>query len=306
MTHSDAPEAAAPPPRMNRTMLGIGLMLAGFFCFAISDTAAKKLTEEMHPLQVVWFRQLGLLSVALWILSRRGFRVLATRHPFLQSARGFVAAMSATCFILAVREVPLADAVAVSFVAPFMVTALGALILREPVGIRRWSAIAVGFAGMLIVVRPGAGIFHPAIGLVVVAAGFFAARQILSRLIGSDDPTATTIAYTSLVSTVLLTVPLMIVWRMPESDWVLVSLVIVACAAALGEVLVIRALELAHAVVLAPMQYSMILWSTALGFIVFNTLPDRYTLIGAAVIMCSGIYTLHRERLASRNLRQTS
>jgi S-adenosylmethionine uptake transporter len=239
------------------------------------------------------------LSVALWILSRRGLSVLNTRHPLLQMSRGLVAALSSTCFILAVTYVPLADAVAVSFVAPFMVTVLGALILREPVGIRRWSAITVGFLGMLVVVRPGSGVFHPAMFLVVVAASLFATRQILSRLLGPVDSTATTITYTSLCSSLLLSVPLIFVWQMPQGGLTLVYLGVVAVAAGLGEVLVIRALELAYAVVLAPLQYSMILWSTALGWLMFSQLPDRWTLLGAAIIVASGIYTVHRERLAA-------
>lgn len=284
-------------------MLGIGLMALAFFCYALSDAAAKVLTQSLPPFQVVWFRQLGLLTVALWFLARRGPSILRTGRPVLQLSRGLVAALSSSSFIFAVSHVPLADAVAVSFVAPFFVTVMGALLLRETVGLRRWGAIAVGFLGMLIVVRPGFGVFHPAMLLVVAAAGLFSIRQILSRLLGPVDQIVTTIAYTSLASTALLTVPMVLVWQTPDAPRQILFLAMLAATAGAGEVLVIRALDLTEAVVLAPLQYTMILWSTGLGWLLFAQLPDRWTLIGAAIIVASGIYTVHRERLADRRRR---
>jgi S-adenosylmethionine uptake transporter len=281
-------------------MLGIGLMAMGVLCYALSDASAKLLTQHLPPFQVVWFRQLGLLTVALWFLARRGPAILRTRRPALQLSRGLVAALSSSAFIFAVGYVPLADAVAVSFVAPFIVTVLGALLLHETVGLRRWSAISVGFLGMLIVVRPGFGVFHPAMLLVVAAAGLFSVRQILSRLLGPVDQIVTTIAYTALASTALLTIPMLLVWQNPETPRQMLLLALLAASAGAGEVFVVRALDLAEAAALAPIQYTMILWSTGLGWLLFAQLPDFWTLIGAAIIMASGIYTVHRERLAAQ------
>jgi drug/metabolite transporter (DMT)-like permease len=295
MTLPDVPLSRAEPPPANRKLQGIILMALGFLCYSISDATAKALTARLDPIEVVWFRQLGLLAVAAWFLLRRGLPVLRTRRPVLQVVRGFVAALSSTCFVSAVAYVPLADAVAVSFVAPFIVTVLGALLLREPVGIRRWSAIAVGFAGMLIVVRPGLGAFHTAMFLVLAAAALFAARQILSRLIGTIDATATTIAYTSVGSTLLLTVPMVLVWTTPTTFADAMMIALIAIPAGAGEVLIIRALELAHAVVLAPLQYSMIVWSTFFGWMAFSQIPDGWTWAGAVIIVASGIYTFWRE-----------
>lgn len=296
MTVPPLPAPALPPPR---TLAGIGLMAAGFFCYSVSDTAAKLLTADLPPIQVAFVRSLGLLAVALVLFARQGLRLLATRRPLLQISRGVVAALSSATFIFAIGRVPLADAVAVSFVAPFLVTLLGALILREPVGLRRWLAVLVGFLGTLVVIRPGLGVFDPAMFLVVVAALMFAVRQVLSRLLGPTEPTATTIAYTALGSAVLLAVPALLAWQWPEGPRQVLLLVLLAGMAGLGEVLVIRALELAQAVVLAPLQYSLIIWGTAFGWLVFHQLPDLWTLVGAAVIVASGIYTLYRERLAA-------
>lgn len=293
-----SPAAGAVGERRSESGLGILLMLGGMFLFSAVDTQAKFLTATLHPLQIVWTRQLGLLIGVLILLALRGRSVLRTRHPGLQIARGVLAAGSASLFIVAVSYAPLADAVAVSFVAPFMVTVLGALILREPVGVRRWIAVVIGFIGAMIVIRPGMGVIHPAVMLVLVAATLFALRQIISRALSGADPVETTVAYTALAGSLVLSVPLLFVWRWPSSGLEVALLVGVAVLAALAEVLVIKALEVAQAVVVAPVQYTMLIWGVFYGWLVFGQLPDFWTWIGALIIVATGVYTLHRERLA--------
>lgn len=271
-------------------------MAGGMFLFSAVDTLAKFLTDTLHPIQIVWSRQFGLLLGVCILLAIRGVSILRTEHPGLQITRGALAASSATLFIIAVSFVPLADAVAVSFVAPFIVTVLSALILREPVGVRRWTAVIIGFVGAMIVIRPGSGVIHPAVFLVLFAATFFALRQILSRLLSDTDRTVTTIAYTALVGGVVLTIPLPFVWQWPATNMEWGLLVCMAVLAALAEFLVIKALEVAQAAVVAPVQYSLLIWSTIYGYVVFANLPDFWTWVGALVIVATGIYTLHRER----------
>lgn len=279
---------------------GLLFMAFGMFLFSLVDTLAKFLTENLHPFQVAWSRQMGMMIAVIYLLSRYGGVVLRTKHLPLQISRGIAAAGSATLFITAIKYVPLADAVAVSFIAPFLVTILGALILREYVGPRRWAAIAIGFIGMLIVVRPGFGVFHPAILLVVFAATLFAIRQIISRKLSGTDKTATTVSYTALASVFMLSLPLPFVWKTPEWGFELGLLVSMAFIGAVAEYFVIRSLEVAHAVVLAPVHYSLLIWGTFYGWLVFDQLPDGWTWVGAAVIFATGIYTLHRERVAQR------
>ena len=278
-------------------------MLGGMFIFAAVDTMAKFLTTELHPIQIVWSRQLGLLLGVIVMLFLRGPKILRTKAPGLQILRGTVAAGSAALFIFAVAHVPLADAVAVSFVAPFMVTILAALILREKVGMRRWIAVSLGFLGTMIVIRPGLGVIHPAVFLVVIAAAFFACRQIISRALSSSDKTSTTVAYTAIVSLAILSLPLPFVWTWDLSAQTIKLLVAMAVLALVAETLVIRALELAEAVVIAPLHYSMILWGTFYGWLVFSDLPDFWTWIGTAIIIATGIYTINRERIVARNKR---
>ncbi len=274
---------------------GLIFMTGGFAFFSGSDAIAKLLTENYHPLQIVWTRQLGLLTGVIVLIALMGPGILRSKLPRLQIARGVVAIISAVCFVFAIAHAPLADAVAVSFVAPFMVTIMGALFLAEKVGIRRWAAVTLGFIGTLIVVRPGMGVFHPAILLVVVAAFAFALRQVLSRRLGRIDPTQTTLAFTALIACGLLLIPLPFVWQHPDDLSDIGLMVGLAGLAGIGEFLIIRALEIADAVVVAPMHYSLILFSTFWGYTLFGDWPDIWTWVGSAIIIASGLYTIARE-----------
>jgi S-adenosylmethionine uptake transporter len=229
------------------------------------------------------------------LLVLKGTVILNTAHPWLQIGRGLLAGTSALLFIIAISVVPIADAVAVSFVAPFFVTILGALVLGEHVGLRRWTAIAVGFVACLIIIRPGLGVFHPAIILVVIAAIVYACRQILSRILSGSDSTITTVSYTGLTASVFLSLPLPFVWRTPVWGSEILLLLTLAVLAALAEIMVIKALELSQVVVLAPVHYTLLIWGTIYGWFVFDQLPDEWTWFGASIIFVTGIYMVRRE-----------
>lgn len=275
-------------------------MATGFFAFSAADTLAKLLTESFHPLQIVWMRMIGLFFGVCILLLIRGPKLLHTPKPALQVIRGAIAVGSATLFIFAITYVPLADAVAVSFIAPFIVTVLGAVFLKEPVGIRRWLAVATGFVGMLIVIRPGLGVFHPSIFLVVIAAILFALRQLISRWLSGIDQVATTVAYTSIVAFLLTSATLPFVWVTPSGASVVLTIVALSLLSAIGEILIISALDTAQSVVLAPIHYSLIIWGTIYGYLVFNDLPDQWTLLGCGVIVLSGLYTIYREHIKNK------
>ncbi|SDI71256.1 DMT family transporter [Aliiruegeria lutimaris] len=284
-------------------LLGLLLLALGYFMMGTVDMMAKYLTQYVHPFQIVWFRQFGLFVMAVMILSRKGTVLLRTRRPVLQLLRGSSAAISALCFVTAIRYAPIADATAVSFIAPLLVTAMGAIFLGETVGRNRWIAVLLGFVGALIVIRPGFSVFHPAIGLVVAAASFFSIRQVLSRVLASQDRTSTTIVYTAVTSFVLLTVLQPFVWHWPQESWIILLMLAMAGCAAVTEFLVIRAFELAQVVVVAPMHYSIMIWATFYGWLIFGQLPDLWTWVGTGVIFATGIFLIYRERLAARRIR---
>ena len=281
--------------KYNENLTGILCFAVAMFLFSAVDTTAKLLTDSFHPIQVAWSRQIGLLLGIVILLIVKGPVILKTVHPWLQICRGLLAGTSALLFIFAISVVPIADAVAVSFIAPFFVTILGAFILREHVGVRRWTAIGVGFVACLIIIRPGLGIFNPAVILVVIAAIAYACRQILSRILSNSENIVTTVSYTGLAASVLLTLPLPLVWRTPVWGSETLLLLVLAILAALAEIMVIKALELSQAVVLAPVHYTLLIWGTIYGWFVFGQLPDKWTWFGASIIFVTGTYMVRRE-----------
>lgn len=281
-------------------------MLTGMFVFSAVDTTAKLLTDVFHPVQIIWFRQLGLFIGVLVLLVIKGPGILKTSRLPLQLSRGVLAICSALLFVFAVKYAPLADVVAATFVAPFFLTIMGALILGERVGIHRWTAVVIGLIGALIIIRPGMGVIHPAVMLAVLAAVFYAARQVIGRLLSDNDNTTTTIAYTSITASLLITLPLPLVWQTPDSTFQVLLLVIMATLAAVGEILVIKALEVAQAVVIAPIHYTLIIWGTLYGYFVFHQLPDKWTWIGTAIIVTAGLYTWQREKRLLAKHKQTN
>jgi len=263
--------------------------------FSAVDAQAKFLTSSFHPIQIIWMRQFGLFLGVLILLAMKGPSILKSAQPLLQISRGTLAVFSAILFVFGIRHAELADAVAVSFVAPFFLTIFGAIFLGEKVGIRRWVAVAIGFAGAMIIIRPGTGAVHPAVLLVVLATVFYAARQVIGRILADTDKTITTVAYTAIVSSLLITLPLPFIWKTPESTQQILIIISMSLMAAVGEVLVIKALEVAEAMVVAPMHYTLIIWGTFYGYIVFNQLPDIWTWVGTAIIVSAGLFTFYRQ-----------
>jgi S-adenosylmethionine uptake transporter len=283
-------------PTARENLIGVGLMLLSMFVFSAVDTIAKVLTTDFHPLQIVWTRQLGLVVGVFVMIAVRGVSLFQTNHRKLQLVRGLMAALSAALFVTAINFVPLADAIAVTFIAPFVVTMFSALLLKEKVGIHRWSAVIVGFLGTLIILRPGFDGFEPALLLAVLAAVLFAFRQIISRYLSGSDKTETTIAYTALVAVLVLFIPLPFIWQTPVSGLHIFLMAVMAILAGLGELLVIKALEVALAVVVSPVHYTILIWGSLYGYFVFGDFPDYWTWGGAVIIILSGLYTLYRER----------
>jgi len=294
------PEAGDVPPHPGTVagdnVKGALFMLAGMFVFSAVDAQAKYLTHYLPSLQIVWARQIGLVVGVIILIIWHGRSVLRTRFAMLQIGRGAAAALSATFFILGLNFVALADAVSVTFVAPLVVTIMAALLLGERVGVHRWTATIIGLLGTLVVIRPGMDSFHPGLLLPLVAAILFAIRQVISRHIGMRDRTETTLAYTALTAFLMMSIVQPFIWQPINSPKLIAILASMSLMAALGEFLVIKALEIGQAVFVSPLHYTIIIWASLYGYLLFGQFPDLWTWIGSFVIMASGLYVFHRER----------
>ena len=284
-------------PTAKENLRGVAFMILAMFIFAIVDGIAKYLTQSFHPLQVVWVRQAGLFAGAIFFLLLHGKTIIYSQHISLQIVRGLCAALSAVLFIFGISMVPLADATAVTFVAPLFVVIIGALFLKEPVGIHRWSAVIIGFIGTLLIIRPGFEGFNIALFLPVIAASFFALRQIISRYLAASDSLATTLCYTAVTSFAVMCLPALFVWTTPSSFEALLLMIILALLGLCGEMLVIKALSTGLAVVVAPMHYTILIWTSLYGYLFFHQLPDGFTWAGGGIIIATGLYTLYREQI---------
>ncbi|HSA81768.1 MAG TPA: DMT family transporter [Geminicoccaceae bacterium] len=275
---------------------GIACVLVAWLLFACMDAGSKQLAEDYSIVQILWLRFLSLAVIAAWLVRRQGGIIaFRTRHFWLQGARSLLLVVEIGLFILTISVLPLANAHAILAVTPLLVTALSVPLLGERVGIRRWSAIGIAFIGMLIILRPGFGMMHPMALVALLCAAMFALYQILTRIVSRADPPLTTLFYTALVGAAGLTVVGPFHWATPDAaGWALFGLV--AALGASGHYLLIKALQLAPASTLQPYSYTILIWATLVGFLLFGNLPDLATVAGALIIAASGIYTFARER----------
>jgi len=304
---NDRPADAAPSlqraaPRRGSLMLGIGMTLLAIGLFAAMDTIGKVLMARYSFQQVVWARyffQCALMLLCLPWLGLPG--LLRTRRHALQIGRGLLLLVATGCMYGAIRVVPLADAYTITFVAPLLVTALSVPLLKERVGWRRWSAVVVGFIGVLIVIRPGFGEVPWQLLLPLVTAACFALYQILTRLI-SVDPCETPFVmlfYLAWVGAAAMTLIVPFSWQpVALADWP--WLVAIGGIGALGHLILIRALVIAPASLIAPFTYSQIIWALIAGYFVFGDRPDRWMLLGCTVIVASGLFVFYREAVLGK------
>jgi len=273
-------------------------MVAAFLLFTFLDTSAKLLAAEMNSLQIVWARFFGhAVLVAAVLLPRKGTRVLASSNLKLQLIRSAFLFASTILNFFALRWLQLATTSSIMFTVPLLVAALSVPLLGERVGWRRWTAIAIGFAGVLIIVRPGAATLHWAIGLSLCNALAVALYQITTRKLAARDHSDTTSLYSPLFGTIVLLPLLPFVWEPPSGPLAWALLCGLGMFGGIGHWLLIIAHRFAPASLLAPFSYTGILWMTTSGYLVFGNLPDEWTVAGAAVVIASGLYVFHRERV---------
>ncbi|TDQ82345.1 drug/metabolite transporter (DMT)-like permease [Dongia mobilis] len=298
----------------DRPLYGILCLIGAGMIFSVFNAIVKHLGQELPVLEVAWGRYVfhlvfalgyaaiaarmtGLGSPLTW--SQRWGNSLRSRRPGLQFLRSLLMLATTLLFFLALTYIDLATATAIAFVEPMVITILSFLILKETVGLRRWSAVIIGFVGVLIVVRPGFGMAHAAVLLPVLSASCGAGYNVLTRIAARHDGNATSLFYSALVGCVVLSACMPFVWQAPSWDqWLLLGAIGVTGGAA--HTLVIRAFSFASASIVAPFIYVQLLWAMAIGYVWFDSWPILTTWIGAGIIIATGIYTAHRERVRAR------
>lgn len=280
-----------------RTLTGVVLMLAAMAVLPGIDVIAKLLGQAGMPVaQIVWARMLfGALMALPFALRHQGARGLWPDRPAFHMLRAAMLMLATFCFFSSLKFLPIADALAIFFVQPLVLTALSPVILGERVGPRRWAAVAVGFVGTLIIIRPGLGTMNPGSLLALAAGTCLALYFLMTRRISGSAPAMVTTFYTNLMGTLIASVIAVFVWKSPlPSEWAL--FVALGLIAGFGHYLITRAYDFAEASLLAPLAYTEMVTSVLLGWWFFGDFPDRWTFIGVAILISCAIYISVRER----------
>jgi drug/metabolite transporter (DMT)-like permease len=291
--------AGPPTDRILRAILSTVLAMA---CFAILNAMSKTLSTGGYPvIEVIWARYFfAFLFMLAMFLPRSGRQLFSIRRLDTQVVRGLLLFFSSYLFFHGVVYLPLATAAAISLSSPIIVTALSARLLDEPVGPRRWAAVAVGFVGALIVVRPGHEGFDWHALLIVASTVCSAFYQLFSRRYGQSERPDASATVATIVGTIAATPFVPFEWVTPTTTWHAVLFVGMGIMAGTGHYLLTIAYSQAPAAVVSPFNYTQLIGSAILGYAVFNESPDLWTWIGAAVIVASGIYIGYRERVRHR------
>jgi drug/metabolite transporter (DMT)-like permease len=282
---------STPSPGSQHVLRGILLIVAAVSTFAVMDTTAKYLSRTYPVPAVVWARYFVQAIFMLIVLGPRlKLDLLRTHRPRLQILRGITLALATALFFSALSLMPIAEASAITFVSPLLLTALSVLLLRERVPPVAWVAVAAGFVGVLIIIRPGGAVFSFAAVLPLMTACCFAGYQIMTRQLAGVDSSFTTLFYAALVGTVLTSLVVPFFWHPPETVLHGLLFLMLGVLGAVGHFVLIRAFHHAPASVLAPFVYSQLVAVLLLGYAVFGEFPDQWSLVGMAIIVASGVF----------------
>jgi len=288
-----------------RPALGIALRVAAMAVFAGMSALVKWCGEAGVPtFQMIFFRNaVAFVPLGLYIWRTTGFGVLRTRRPGGHLTRSAIGLFGMVCGFSALQALPLTTATALSFAAPLFMTALAAVVLKEPVGAHRWAAVAVGFVGVVIMVRPDPGHMN-LIGATLALGGAVGTAGAMTtiREIGRTEPGPTIVFYFTLAGALMGLASLPFGWVAP-SPTVLAVLVLMGLLGGVGQLLLTEALRVAPVGLVAPFDYTQLVWASLIAFLAWGELPRPWTLTGALIVAASGVYILHRELRRLRRAR---
>lgn len=277
--------------------MGILFMCTAASLFPMMNGLAKLMSQDYSSAQVVWARTLShLVFMLLLFAPKAGARIFRTRRPGLQFVRSCMLIGSTFFYFTALKYVPVAQAASISFTAPLIVVLLAGPMLGEKITPNRLAAVLVAFAGVLVVIRPGAAVFHWASLLILGTATCYAIYQILTRKVANRDPPETSAVYSALLGSLLMSLVVPFAWRTPDSVVDTLLLTSLGILGGLGHYCVARAMTCAPANFVSPFQYWQMIGSVTVGYLLFSEIPDRYTWIGASLIIGAGIYIGLREQ----------
>lgn len=288
---------AGPHIPAQRAALGITLRVLAMACMACLSALVKWCGERGVPVfEIIFFRNaFAFVPLGLYIWRTTGFEVLRTNRPFGHMIRSVVGLAGMVCGFSAVQHLPLTEATALQFASPLFMTALAALILAEPVGWRRWGAVIVGFVGVLIMARPEPGHMNVAgVTLGVLSALGAAGAMVAIRQIADTERGPTIVFYFTLGGTALGLAGSLFGWVIPDLP-TLGLLILAGLIGGVGQLLLTEALRAAPVGLVAPFDYTQLVWATLLGLVIWGELPHPATIVGAIVVAASGVYILHRE-----------
>ncbi|MGE0419883.1 MAG: DMT family transporter [Acetobacteraceae bacterium] len=277
---------------------GMGAILAclAMFGFAAMDAMSKFMVQSYPIIQTLWVRYVIYAGFALLIARPLGIRrVAVSKRPWLQAGRALLALVENAVFVLAFAYLPLAETHAVAATSPLMVIALSAPILGERIGLHRWLAVLAGFVGVMLIVRPGFQTLTWPLLLPLAGALLWALYQILVRLCARHDSPETTLLWSALVGLAAISVLAPLDWR-PADAFAWAMLCGIGVVGSLAHFALIKALDFAEASAVQPYGYTLLVWATLLGFLVFGDVPAVWTILGGTVVVLSGLYTWRRER----------
>lgn len=285
------------PDSARNRLTGIAVASAAYLCFAVLDASAKWLVRSLPVVEVVWLRFAGHLLLMLPLVARSGdLRLSAVRRPGLQFLRAMMLLTMTGLNFWALQFLQLAETGAVQFTVPIMVALFGAWLLAERLDGGRWLAILAGFGGVLLIMRPGTQGFHPAILLSVGNAVVYALFTLLTRRIAATDPPATTNLLSASGAVVLIAPFALSQWQTPTQPLQWAAIALTGIAGGLGHLLLAHAFRYAPASTIAPFMYQQIVYMMALGFLLFGDVPGQAVVVGACVVVASGLYLIWRER----------
>lgn len=295
MPRPPAPPAPLPAPP-GRALRGIALILVAMLTFATQDAITKTLAQDLAVAQIVMVRYWLFAAFATALIARRpgGLgQAVRARRPWLQIVRSVVFVVEVGVFAWVVARMPLSTAQAVFAVCPLMVTALSPFVLGERVGLARWLAVAAGFCGVIVILRPTEGWLDPVGVVAIIGAAMFATYTLLTRLLAQEDRFETSYGYVAWIGCLVASLVGPFLWQNPTGDqWL--GLIVLGCTGVFGHMLLMKAYELAEASVLQPFTYTQLLWGIVIGMLVFDEIPDLWMLTGAAIVVGAGLVAMRR------------